>query len=151
VPGGRFLDLYAGTGAVGIEAMSRGAATVTFVEAQPQALQLLRKNLTSCQLLDRTTVHAMKVGDFLDRPERWDGGYDVVFADPPYAARDAAPVILRAWKTGLVAPHGVMVIEQDAASELPRQTEEARLIRRYDYGDTSLFVYGPNAVSPTPS
>ena len=56
VSGGRFLDLYAGTGAVGIEALSRGASAVTFVESDPKAVQLLQKNLRTCQLLDRAQV-----------------------------------------------------------------------------------------------
>ena len=58
--GSRFLDLYAGTGAVGIEALSRGATSVTFVESDPKAVQLLQKNLRACQLLDRVQVRLGK-------------------------------------------------------------------------------------------
>ena len=73
VLGGRFLDLYAGTGAVGIEALSRGATSVTFVESDPRAVRLLRRNLQVCQLLDRVQIRVEKTAAFLDQKEC---GYD---------------------------------------------------------------------------
>src|SRR3982751_2533197 len=64
-----FLDLYAGSGAVGIEALSRGAASVTFVESDPKAVRLLRRNLQICQLLDRVQIRIEKTAAFLDQKE----------------------------------------------------------------------------------
>src|SRR4026208_861385 len=75
VLGGRFLDLYAGSGAVGIEALSRGASAVTFVEADPMAVQLLQKNLRTCHLLDRAQVHVGRAAAFLDQKDWWGGPY----------------------------------------------------------------------------
>jgi 16S rRNA (guanine(966)-N(2))-methyltransferase RsmD len=69
VSGSRFLDLYAGTGAVGIEALSRGASSVTFVESDPKAVQLLRKNLQTCQLLDSAQVRIGQTAVFLDQKD----------------------------------------------------------------------------------
>src|SRR5437868_12996059 len=88
VLGGRFLDLYAGTGAVGIEALSRGASVVTFVESDPKTVQLLQNNLQTCQLLNHARIHMGRTSDFLERKDWWDGPYDVLFADPPYTALD---------------------------------------------------------------
>jgi 16S rRNA (guanine(966)-N(2))-methyltransferase RsmD len=143
IPGSRFLDLYAGTGAVGIEALSRGAKSVTFVESNPQAVQIMRKNLMACGLLGRADLRNTPAETFLRQPQRWNGPYDVVFADPPYADAKAVGLVLGSWQMNVVAPQAVLVIEQDARAELPTGTEEARLIRRYDYGDTALFVFGP--------
>src|SRR6478672_4495986 len=124
IPGSRFLDLYAGTGAVGIEALSRGATIVTFVESDPKVVQV-RPTQT-----------------FLRQPQSWDGPYDVLFADPPYADGEAVELVLRSWHLGLLSSEALMIIEQDARAHMPAETDRARLMRRYDYGDTALFLYG---------
>jgi 16S rRNA (guanine966-N2)-methyltransferase len=143
VRGGRFLDLYAGTGAVGIEALSRGATVVTFVESDPKAVQVMRKNLSACELLERAEVWISSTQTFFERPQWWNGPYDILFADPPYAAKEAVTQVLESWSMGLLAQDAVMVIEQDVRATLPPITDRATLIRRYEYGDTALFLYGP--------
>ena len=84
--GARFLDLYAGSGAVGIEALSRGAQRVVFVEKAPAALKVLRANLEGLGIRDGFSVQAGPVGTFLKRARSGEGGFDVVFLDPPYEA-----------------------------------------------------------------
>ena len=145
VPGSRFLDVYAGTGAVGIEALSRGAHIVTFVESDPKAVQIMRKNLSACSMLEQAEVRVSPVQTFLRQPQWWNGPYDVVFADPPYADRQAVELVLGSWDLALLASEGIMVLEQDARVELPEATHGARLMRRYEYGDTALFLYGKAA------
>jgi 16S rRNA (guanine966-N2)-methyltransferase len=135
VPGGRFLDLYAGSGAVGIEALSRGAAAVTFVESDPAAVQLLQKNLQK----------------FLNQKDCWDGPYDVLFADPPYAALDEIDILIHAWKPGLLSEHAAVMIEQDSRATVPTSIDHATLIRRYQYGDTALYLYGVSTSASTAS
>ncbi len=142
VPGGRFLDLYAGTGAVGIEALSRGASAVTFVESDPKAVQLLQENLRTCQLLDRAQVRVGQTAAFLARKDWWGGPYDVLFADPPYAALDELDILIHAWRPGLLTEHAAVIIEQDSRTELPASIDHAALVRRYVYGDTALYLYG---------
>lgn len=151
VPGSRFLDLYAGTGAVGIEALSRGASAVTFVESDPTAVQLLQKNLRTCQLLDRAQVHVGEAAAFLERKDWWDGPYDVLFADPPYAALDELDVLIHAWRPGLFSEHAAVIIEQDSHTELPASIDHAALVRRYQYGDTALYLYGLSVSASTAS
>ena len=143
IPGSRFLDLYAGTGAVGIEALSRGAQMVTFVESEPKAVEIMRKNLIACALLDQAQLRVGTTQTFLRQPQLWDGPYDVVFADPPYSDGAAVGLVLGSWHLGLLASEAVMIIEQDARVQAPVATDRARLMRRYDYGDTALFLYGP--------
>ena len=141
IPGSRFLDFYAGTGAVGIEAFSRGATTVTFVESDPTAVQIMRKNLTVCGMLDHADVRMASIETFLRQTQSWSGPYDVLFADPPYADRKAVDLVLGSWHLELLSSKAVMVIEQESRAELPAETDCAKLLRRYDYGDTALFVY----------
>jgi 16S rRNA (guanine(966)-N(2))-methyltransferase RsmD len=143
IPGSRFLDLYAGTGAVGIEALSRGAKSVTFVESDPKAVQIMRKNLMACGLLEHADVRITPTERFLRQPQWWSGPYDVVFADPPYADRKAVELVLSSWHLNVLAPEAVLVIEQAAGVALPAGTDGAQLRRRYDYGDTALFLFGP--------
>ena len=143
VSGGRFLDCYAGTGAVGIEALSRGATVVTFVESDHTAVQVVRRNLTTCGLLTQAELRVEMMETFLGQRQWRNSPYDVVFADPPYADSKAVDLVLASWGSGLLAPHAVMVIEQHARAQLPEATGQARCIRRYLYGDTALFVYGP--------
>ena len=151
IPGGRFLDLYAGTGAVGIEALSRGAAAVTFVESDPTAVQLLQKNLQTCQLLNHAQIHVGQTSTFLQRNDWWGGPYDVLFADPPYAALDEVDILIHAWKPGLLSEHAAVMIEQDSRATLPASIDHATLLRRYQYGDTALYLYGVSTSVPTAS
>jgi 16S rRNA (guanine(966)-N(2))-methyltransferase RsmD len=142
VLGGRFLDLYAGTGAVGIEALSRGALAVTFVESDLRAVQLLQKNLQTCQLFDRAQVRVAQAAAFLERKDWWGGPYDVLFGDPPYAAPDELDVLIHAWRPGLLSEHAAVMIEHDSRTKLPTSIDHAALVRRYIYGDTALYLYG---------
>ena len=115
---------------------------MTFVESDPGAVQLMRKNLTACGMLDRGELRVGSTETFLRQPGSWNGSYDVVFADPPYADQEAVELVLGAWGLGLLTPEAVMAIEQDARTQLPA-SDRARLIRRYEYGDTALLLYGP--------
>ena len=148
VLGGRILDLYAGTGAVGIEALSRGASTVTFVESDLSAVQLLQKNLQTCRLLDRAQIRVAQAAIFLDRTDWWGGPYDVLFADPPYAAPSELDVLIHAWRPGLLSEHAAVMIEHDLRVELPASIDHAALVRRYVYGDTALNLYSVSTSGP---
>ena len=151
VSGGRFLDLYAGTGAVGIEALSRGASAVTFVESNLKAVQLLQKNLQTCQLLDRALVRVGQTATFLDRKDWWGGPYDVLFADPPYADLGELDILIHAWRPGLLSKRAAVIIEQDSRTELPASIDHAVLVRRYVYGDTALHLYDASTSVSTAS
>src|SRR5918993_1430861 len=104
LPGARVLDVYAGTGAVGIEALSRGAAHVTFVEADARARGLIAENLARCGLLMTS-----KRGSAEDVLSRLAPVYDVVFLDPPYDEPDLATAVTRG--VGLLAAGGICVLE----------------------------------------
>ena len=151
VSGGRFLDLYAGTGAVGIEALSRGAIAVTFVESDPKTVQLLQKNLRTCQLLDRAQVRLGETATFLDQKDWWGGPYDILFADPPYAALDELEIVTHVWRPGLLSDCATVIIEKDSRTELPTLIDHASLVRRYVYGDTALYLYGLSTSESTAS
>jgi 16S rRNA (guanine(966)-N(2))-methyltransferase RsmD len=140
-PGSRFLDLYAGTGAVGIEALSRGAIHVTYVESSPQAVTLLRRNLFECGLIDRATISSQTVQQFLANPGAWGGPYDILFADPPYGAVVEVADLLSEMDDRLLTADACVIIEHGEKTVLPSQLAGRALIRRYRYGDTALSLF----------
>lgn len=139
--GSRVLDLFAGSGALGIEALSRGARHATFVEKERTALTALRGNLRALDLVDRTTVVPADV--FRDAMEPAGGPFDRIFADPPYGADLSGPTLLRA--AAWMAEDGVVVLEHAAAEPLPEPPEPLALWKSRRYGGTivSLFARIP--------
>jgi 16S rRNA (guanine966-N2)-methyltransferase len=138
----RFLDLYAGTGAVGIEAVSRGAAHVTSVESNRDVLKLLRQNLELCHMGAEIAVQGRTIQQFLNHPDQWNGPYDIVFADPPYAEALELPSLLAEPRTDdLFALDSWLVVEHAAKTALPMSLGCTSFVRRYRYGDTALSLY----------
>ncbi len=141
VAGSRFLDLYAGTGAIGIEALSRGARQVTFVEPNQAALRVLRANLAQCGLASSADIHACTATAFLSRRARTTVPYDLVFADPPYQP-DCLPELWPALcETAAVAPDALIVLEHSSKTAVPPSHGPLSLLRQYRYGDTTLSVF----------
>ncbi len=132
IPGARVLDLYAGSGALGLEAISRGAASATFVELNPPSLRALEANIAALGVADRATVHR---GDALRFAERLPAGsFDLVLADPPYTRNDAAGLVALFRRTPFAR---ILSVEHSANLRL-----EGDSTRRY--GDTALtFCHAP--------
>jgi 16S rRNA (guanine966-N2)-methyltransferase len=139
----RFLDLYAGTGAVGIEALSRGAAHVTCVESDVEALNLLRRNVEDCGIASGMTIHPHRVQQFLNRPDQWEGPYQIVFADPPYTATHEFTDLVGTIATDrFFAIDGWLIVEHANKTTVPSSLGCALHRRRhYRYGDTALSLY----------
>jgi 16S rRNA (guanine966-N2)-methyltransferase len=132
IPDARVLDLFAGSGALGFEALSRGAVAVDFVEKHRASLAALKANAEVLKVEDRVTIHRMDAMRFAERLQP--AQYDVAFADPPYATEDAA-ALARIFRASAFAR--VFCIEHDAARVI-----EGDDTRRY--GDTAItFLYGP--------
>jgi 16S rRNA (guanine966-N2)-methyltransferase len=133
------LDLYAGTGALGLEALSRGAARVTFVEQDRAALAALRQNVKALGVEARAEVLAEPVEAALARLGRLGRTFTLVLSDPPYdAARGAHAALLRV-ADAIVDPIGArLVLEADARDEDPAIGAGYALADRRRYGDTAL-------------
>ncbi|MDP9496697.1 MAG: 16S rRNA (guanine(966)-N(2))-methyltransferase RsmD [Actinomycetota bacterium] len=133
LPGARVLDLYAGSGALGLEALSRGAAAATLVDSDERALAALRANVRALGL--PAEVVGLPVERFLSRDPQ---AYDLVLLDPPYAAEvDPVLAALVPW----VAPDGVVVVERSARSPEPGWPDGLGALRSRRYGETLLW-YG---------
>lgn len=137
VSGARVLDLYAGSGALGIEALSRGAACAVFVERAARAAALLRANLEQLELAARARVLQADVVAGLRRLAREGDRFDLVFADPPYASQELARTFAVLGETCIVLPGGMLIAETSARAAVPEAPGFAELDRR-TYGGTLL-------------
>jgi 16S rRNA (guanine966-N2)-methyltransferase len=140
--GARILDLYAGSGALGIELVSRGASSAVFVEQDRAALTALRANIAALGASTQLTVIPGDVAAFAARSAGV-GPFDVVVADPPYdLSTDAlADVLTGLHRAGLLAPHADLVIERGRKSGPPEWPAPLEGVRTKKYGDT-LLCYG---------
>lgn len=141
LPGKRVLDLFAGSGGLGIEALSRGCGEATMVEKDARAVAVIHKNMEKTRL--RGTVHQMDIFSYLDKvaPEH---GFDLILADPPYSKQAGdrdftaellnAPSLLRA-----LAPDGIFVLEHRPGAKLPLGTAW-ECIRQRRYGATEVAL-----------
>ena len=135
-----FLDLFAGTGAVGIEAWSRGARPVVFVEERAQAVAALRRNMESLGVAEMARLLPLPAAKAIRLLGAEGFRAGVIFADPPYADPRWPDLLAGLGKAGLLAPGGVLVVEH--ALKVPPETPAGlERGRSYRYGDTGLTVF----------
>jgi 16S rRNA (guanine966-N2)-methyltransferase len=142
VAGARVLDLYAGTGALGIEALSRGAASAVFVERSHRAVRAIRDNLDRARATAAGTVVASEVLRFLMRDDTSDGGFELVFADPPYETGEGdVSELLARLAQGWLAESWTVVLTRPSRNPNHVIPVDWPIARRLSYGDTLVLVY----------
>jgi 16S rRNA (guanine(966)-N(2))-methyltransferase RsmD len=141
----RFVDLYAGTGAVGIEALSRGASHVWFAENAEPALASLRQNLAALKIHRDFTLEDRGVGAMLQRLSKLTEPVDLVYLDPPYEAEDEYSGTLNFFGSvrgrAILAPHGLLIAEHSSKVKLAERygaLEHTRLVKQ---GDAALSLF----------
>ncbi|HEY3449881.1 MAG TPA: 16S rRNA (guanine(966)-N(2))-methyltransferase RsmD [Myxococcales bacterium] len=135
------LDLFAGTGALALEALSRGAARAVLVDSGREALKLCRENADELGLGDRVQILAAAVDERTLARARESGPFDLVFADPPYAAQTPAEVATLVAKSGVLKEGGVLVVEHDKRVDAPEAQEGLVRTDTRRFGDTSVSFY----------
>ena len=128
------LDLYAGTGALGLEAVSRGGRHATFIESNPHVLRFCRDNVESLGVANRSTIFQMDASVFLSRAAT--DSFELILADPPYRMDGLDALVSSALR--VLAPHGFLVIEHDRGHDLSAG-ELPVVSRRYGRTIVSLF------------
>ncbi len=134
----RVLDLYSGTGALGIEALSRGGEYCDFVEADSKACEVIRENLNRTRLSDRTKVWPLQVAKAL---ARLTGPYDLVVADPPYEYDRAEQELAEVLAKGLLSAEGTLVVEHSQRKLWPEELAGHVQLTSRRYGDTRITLY----------
>jgi 16S rRNA (guanine966-N2)-methyltransferase len=146
VAGSTVLDLYAGTGSLGIETLSRGAELAVFVDQSRQALELIHHNLTHCFPSPRASLFRLN----LDRPDVIkrlkkklppELLFDLVFLDPPYEKQLAQKTLQMVEKAGIIHDGGLIIVEERKNEQLPQYYGCLELIDQRCYGETGLWLY----------
>jgi 16S rRNA (guanine966-N2)-methyltransferase len=141
LPGGPFLDLFAGAGSVGIEALSRGAPAAVFVETAGLALRALTGNLDALGLGDRARVMREEAARAVSLLARRGERFAVVFLDPPYDSPRAAPALEAVAEGGVLAPGAVVVVQHASKSPPPDAPGVLGLLKRARFGETTLTFF----------
>lgn len=143
VTGAFVLDLFAGTGALGIEALSRGAEHAVFVDRSGRAAAAVRDNLARTRLAERATVRQAEAQAFLGQPERPEGPFDLVFLDPPYdVGGPELERVFAAMGAGWLAEEGwTVVLTRANRSSTPVIPVDWAVARRLRYGDSVLILF----------
>ncbi|HVH50270.1 MAG TPA: 16S rRNA (guanine(966)-N(2))-methyltransferase RsmD [Candidatus Bathyarchaeia archaeon] len=143
VEGSRFLDLFAGTGAVRIEAISRGAVSAVFVENHAAAVRLIRENLASLEIKSAARIVASAAAPALTKlqSERA-AAFDFIFLDPPYANKEEYEATLRYLEnSSLIAEYTIVIAEHHKSFELPASLSQFERVRTLRQGDAALTFY----------
>ena len=136
--GATFLDLYAGSGAIGIEALSRGATRAVFIDNHPQSARCIRKNLTNTRCEDRGTCMSYRMPEDL---KRIPGTFSLIFADPPFDYGDYPGLIEAIANANVLAAGGTLIIEHGFKSDLPEVAGHLTRTQERRYGKTELTFY----------
>jgi len=141
LPGARFLDLFAGAGGVGIEALSRGCAECVFVETDHAAVTVLRANLERLGLLGRTRVLRRDARAAVELLRREGTRFEVMFLDPPYGSALGAETLARLADGALLAAGGVAVVQHLTKAPLPERAGALAAFKRRRFGESTLTFF----------
>lgn len=146
IRGARVLDLFAGTGQLGIEALSRGAVHCDFVERSRAALEVIRKNIRAARVEDRSRVHTGEAAAFLARCRK--GQYDLILLDPPYGGKILGEALFALNRFDILAPSGIILCESALEDVFNAPYAPGR---EYRYGATRITVLRKPAENQTES
>ena len=138
IPGATVLDLFGGTGQLGIEALSRGAKRAVFVDSGEPACRLIRENLKRTKLeADATVIRS----DYLDYLKRCRERFDIILLDPPYAEVFLENALKQITEIDILEANGIIVTERPLGKELPWEFDGFTRSKDYKYGNTLLTLY----------
>ncbi len=139
--GGVALDLFAGTGGLAIESLSRGAERAIFVDADAKSIEVVRANLKATGFEKQSEVYRNDAERALKVLAKRDTAFDLVFLDPPYRMKNGDELLLRMEESGLLQPGAVIVLEYESSYEYPEAFGSFSLRRKAVYGDTAVSIY----------
>lgn len=139
--GGQVLDLFAGSGGLSIEAVSRGADHATLVDRQYQAIKTIHENLSVTKEEDKFTVLKGDAYKMLNKLAKQEQGFDYVFLDPPYKKQQILELMEQLKQLGLLNADALIICETDQVADLPEELADFELIKKADYGITELTFY----------
>ena len=143
--GGWVLDLFAGTGSLGIEALSRGCDRAVFVDRSRASVQTIRDNLQKTGFIERSEVHREDVRSALRKLVRRGIRFRLVFLDPPYRENLLVPVLKKVAEISLLRENGIVIAEHDFRLSPPDRVATLVAYRRLTFGEAAITLYAPDA------
>jgi 16S rRNA (guanine966-N2)-methyltransferase len=141
IEGASFVDLYAGTGTVGLEALSRGAGISVFIEPDELRIRTIKNNVLRLGFSEQALVAKGRAYEFLQKASTENEGFDIFFIDPPYDSEEIEKVLPLLGEEGLVNEDGVVIVEHFFKRQVPEKAGRLKMKRSYRYGDTMLTLY----------
>ena len=141
VPGSSALDLFSGSGAYGLEALSRGAKECVFIEKDPKCADVLKENITLLRLGNSSEIMTMDVLESMKPLKDGDKKFDIIFSDPPYNYNINKKLLIMIYQYDILKPSGALVVEHSPKEEIPRAEGDISIYKQKTYGDTSISVF----------
>jgi len=143
IEGRRVLDLFAGTGQLGIEALSRGAKSAVFVDTNPDAVKLILENIVLCRFSDDSTVRRRDAINYLGHC----GSFDLIFIDPPFSTKLAELALKKIIEFDKLDTNGIIILETEADNAAPIVSPPYYMQKEYIYGSVKIIKYEYSGVS----
>ncbi|MFK0521095.1 16S rRNA (guanine(966)-N(2))-methyltransferase RsmD [Paenibacillus illinoisensis] len=140
--GGTALDLFAGSGGLGIEALSRGMDKAVFVDLESKSIEVIRANLKATKLEDQAAIYRNDAGRALKALAKRTTQFDLVFLDPPYRMKNGDELMLTMHELELLKPEATIVLEYESKYSYPEQFGPFEQTRKAVYGETAVSIYG---------
>ena len=147
VPDSYVLDMFSGTGSLGIEALSRGAAYAVFVDYHKECVDIIKENLNYTKLQSKAKVFQADCLRVAKKLGRRGNRFDIIFMDPPYSKNLVEGALSSIVENGIIKDNGIIVVEHRKSDTVPQKIGDVELVRRQDYGDTSLSFYRRKEIS----
>lgn len=141
IKGASFVDLYAGTGTVGLEAVSRGAGRAIFVEPNDLRLRTIERNIDTFGFREKALIIKGRACEFIEKASVVKEHFDIFFLDPPYHSEEIEKVLPLIGEKGLLSKEGVVIVEHFFKKKVPEATGKLKKEKSYRYGDTMLTFY----------
>lgn len=139
--GGHVLDLFAGTGGLGIEALSRGMEHGVFIDMEYKSIEVIKSNVQSARLTEQAEIYRNEAGRALKVLQKREAIFDLVFLDPPYRMKNGIELMQEMHERGLLNPGATIVLEFETGHPYPTECQHFIGVRQAEYGDTTLYVY----------
>jgi 16S rRNA (guanine966-N2)-methyltransferase len=142
-----FLDLFGGTGGIGIEALSRGARHVVFIDSNNRSIKVLRGNLKRLDIKEHVEVYNADYSTAIRKLYKYGKRFDIIYIDPPYGIGLAESALKEIDQNPILSQAGLIVVEHDSKEDMPQKVGKLYLYRNKKYGNTVLSFYSTNEQS----
>ncbi len=139
--GSHQLDLFAGSGSLGIEALSRGAGFAVFIDRNPICCGIIKENLAHTRLSDMAAVYCMDYSDAVKKLHREQHRFDIIFMDPPYNKKFVQEALKLLTNNDIMKDDGIIIAEHSSSDVLPEICGRYRTVDCREYGDTMITIY----------